>query len=167
MLYYVNVFLIYSIIGFLMETILKNFFFHGMNTGFMYGPWIPVYGLGSCLIIFCMRFVFNRIKVNRLSKTCILFLMSTILLTILELIGGNIIEAISGKIFWDYSDLKYNFGHYVALEISLVWGIMSLVVIYLLKPLLDKIVKKIPKQLTYLVFLAFLIDLVISICSLI
>lgn len=150
-----------------METTLKTFFFHGMNAGFMHGPWIPVYGFGSCLMIFCMRLVFNRIKVNRLSKICILFLMSTILLTVLELIGGNIIEIISGKVFWDYSDLKYNFGHYIALEISLIWGVMSLVVIYLLKPLLDKIIKKIPKQLTYLVLLVFLIDLVISICSLI
>ena len=32
----------------------------------------------------------------------------------------------------------------MALEISLIWGIMSLVVIYLVKPIIDKIIKKIP-----------------------
>lgn len=166
MLYYINTFLLYSIIGFIFETTLKTFVFHGMNNGFMYGPWIPVYGLGCCIIIFCMRLVFNRIKVNRLSKICILFLLSMLTLTLLELVGGVLIEAISDKVFWDYSDLKFNFGHYIALEISLVWGILSLVVIYIIKPFLDKIIKKIPKYLTYLVLLIFMIDFVISIYSL-
>lgn len=166
MLYYINVFLIYSMIGFLMETSLKTFFFHHMNNGTMYGPWIPVYGLGCCLIIVCMRFVFNRIKVNRLSKVCLFFLLSTLTLTLLELIGGVFIEAISGKVFWDYSDLKYNFGHYIALEISLIWGVLSLLIIYVMKPFIDKIIKKIPKYLTYLVLILFILDLCFSIYSL-
>ena len=51
MLYYINSFLIYSIIGFLLETTLKTFFIKGMNNGILYGPWIPVYGIGSVLII--------------------------------------------------------------------------------------------------------------------
>ena len=55
-------------IGFILETTLKTFFFHDMNNGIMYGPWIPVYGFGCCLIIAIMRFVFNRIKVNRVVK---------------------------------------------------------------------------------------------------
>ena len=50
-LYYINSFLIYSIIGFLLETTLKTFFIKGMNNGILYGPWIPVYGIGSVLII--------------------------------------------------------------------------------------------------------------------
>lgn len=167
MLYYINTFLLYSMVGFLFETTLKTFVFHGMNNGFMHGPWIPVYGLGCCIIIFCMRLVFNRIKVNRLSKIFILFLLSMVTLTVLELVGGVLIELISGKIFWDYSDLKFSFGHFIALEISLVWGILSLVVIYVVKPLLDKIIKKIPKYLTYLVLTIFIIDFIYSIYSLI
>lgn len=167
MRYYINVFLIYSMIGFLLETTLKTFFFPNMNNGIMYGPWIPVYGLGCCLIIFCMRLVFNRIKVNRLSKICLFFLISTLTLTILELVGGVLIEVISGKVFWDYSDLKYNFGNYIALEISLIWGVFSLIVVYLIKPFIDKVIKKIPKYITYLVLLIFIVDLAFTIYSLI
>lgn len=165
MKYYLNTFFIYSMFGFLVETFLKTFFFKGMNNGIMYGPWIPVYGLGCCLIIFIMRFVFNRIKVNRLSKIFLLFLISMIILSVLELLGGILVESISGEVFWDYSDLKFNFGHYIALEISLIWGIMSLVIIYIIKPIIDKLIKKIPSFLTYLVLIIFLVDLIYTFIS--
>lgn len=160
MKYYLNVFFVYSVIGFIIETTLKTFVFKGMNNGIMFGPWIPVYGLGCVLIIFIMRLVFNRFKVPRWLKIVFTFLISMIVLTIMELLGGIFIEKVFGKIFWDYSDLKFNIGHYIALEISLVWGIMSLVVIYLIKPVMDKLIKKIPSIVTYLVLIVFIIDLV-------
>lgn len=107
-------------IGYIIETTLKNFVFKGMNNGIMHGPWIPVYGLGCCIIIFIMRLVFNRFKVKRWLKIILVFLISMIVLTLLELLGGILIEKIFNKVFWDYSDLKFNMGHYIALEISLV-----------------------------------------------
>lgn len=160
--YYINIFLVYSIIGFIIETTLKTFFFKHMNNGIMYGPWIPVYGLGSVLIIIIMRLVFNRFKVPRWLKIVFVFFISMIVLSLIELLGGILIEKIFNKVFWDYSDLKFNMGHYIALEISLIWGVMSLVVIYIIKPLLDKIIKKIPSVITYLVLFIFLIDAVIT-----
>lgn len=146
-----------------METSLKKIFFPKLNNGFLYGPWIPVYGFGCCLIIIIMRFVFNRIKESRKVKIFLEFLLSTIILTILELIGGNFIELLTGKVFWDYSSMKYNFGHYISLEISLVWGIMSLVIVYLIKPITDKLIKKIPSIITYSVLLLFIIDVITTI----
>lgn len=160
--YYINNFLIYSMIGYILETTLKTFVFKNMNNGIMYGPWIPVYGLGSVLIIIIMRLVFNRIKVSRWLKIFLVFLISMIVLSLIELLGGILIEKIFNKVFWDYSDLKFNFGHYIALEISLIWGVMSLVVIYIIKPIIDKIIKKIPRIVTYLVLLVFIIDAVIT-----
>lgn len=160
--YYINVFLIYSIIGFIIETTLKTFIFKNMNNGILFGPWIPVYGLGVVLIIFIMRLVFNRIKVKRGIKIFLVFFLSLIVLTIIELLGGILIEKIFNKVFWDYSDLKFNLGHYIALEISLIWGIMSLIVIYLIKPIIDKIIKKIPSVITYLVLFIFIVDAIIT-----
>lgn len=162
MKYYLNTFIIYSILGFIMETTLKYLFFPKLNNGFLHGPWVPIYGLGCCLIIAIMRFVFNRIKVSRPIKIFILFMISSIVLTTLEFIGGNLIEILTGKVFWNYEDLKFNFGHYISLEISIIWGVMSLVITYLIKPILDKLIKKIPSIVTYLVLFIFLIDLVIT-----
>lgn len=162
MKYYINIFLIFSIFGFIIETIVKYLFFPSMNNGFLYGPWIPIYGLGTCLIIIVERFVFNRLHINRILKILLLFIISIILLTLIEFIGGNLIELVSGKVFWDYSDYKYNIGHYISLEISILWGFMALVVVYFLQPLSNKIIKKIPSSITYLVLLVLVIDLVIS-----
>jgi len=86
--YYINIFLVYSIIGFIIETTLKTFFFKHMNNGIMYGPWIPVYGLGSVLIIIIMRLVFNRFKVPRWLKIVLVFIISMIVLSLIELLGG-------------------------------------------------------------------------------
>ena len=146
MKYYINVFLVYSILGFILETTLKYLFFPSMNNGFLHGPWVPVYGLGCCMIIAIMRFVFNRIKVKRIFKIILVFLLSFIILSILEFIGGNLIELMTGKVFWDYSKLKFNYGNYIALEISTIWAIMSLIVIYVIKPILDKLIKKVPAE---------------------
>ena len=160
MFYYINIFLLCSFLGFCMETFLKTFVFTSMNNGILYGPWVPVYGLGAVIIIIIMRFIFNRIKVPRWVKWIILFVSVVVLLTLLEFLGGVLIEAIFGKVFWDYSNLKFNIGHYIALEISLLWGVFSFIFIYLIKPLEDKLIKKTPKWLTILVFLIFLGDVV-------
>lgn len=162
MKYYINVFLIYSMLGYVLETTMKTFFIKGMNNGFLYGPWIPVYGFGCCLIIAIMRLVFNRIKVNKGLKIFLVFLLSMFVLTILEFIGGNLIELLTGEVFWNYSDMKYNFGHYICLEVSIIWGIMSLIIIYIIKPLLDKLIKKIPSIFTYLVLTIFIADFILT-----
>lgn len=165
MKYYVNTFLIYSFVGFLIETTMKYLFNPGINNGSLRGPWIPIYGLGACIIIFIMRLVFNRFKVSRPIKIILVFLISTITLSILELIGGYLMQMLTGKVFWDYSNFKFHIGHYIALEISLIWGILSMVLIYLVKPFMDKFIKKIPSIVTYLVFGVFLIDLITGIFS--
>ena len=61
-----------------METTIKLLFCPSMNNGILYGPWIPIYGFGCCLIIVIMRFVFNRIKVNRFLKILLVFLESIV-----------------------------------------------------------------------------------------
>lgn len=149
-------------IGFLVETSLKFFAFKGMNNGILYGPWIPVYGFGCVLVIVIMRFVFNRIKVPRWVKIFLVFLLSAIILSIAELLGGILIEKIFNEVFWDYSDMKFHIGHYISLEMALLWGVMSIVVIYVIKPLVDKIIEKIPSIITYLVLVTFLLDVVLT-----
>lgn len=162
MKYYIKSFIIYSIIGYILETSIKYLFNPSMHNGSLYGPWIPIYGLGTCLIIIIMRLIFNRFKTNRINKIILVFIISMISLTLLEFIGGHLIHFITGKVFWDYSKMKFNIGKYISLEISLVWGIMSLIIIYIIKPIIDKVIKKIPSTITYLVFIFFLIDLIIS-----
>ena len=164
-MYYMNLFLISSIFGFVIETLLKTFLFHSMNNGIMFGPWVPVYGFGIVIIVLVGNYIFKRKDISMLWKNILLFGIVSLLLTLLEFIGGNLIEMFFHEIYWDYSDLMFNIGNYIALEMSVVWGISSLIFIHFIRPFLDKFIKKIPKFVTILVFGLFVIDFIWTIIS--
>ena len=164
-MYYLDMFFICSMLGYVMETFFKLFFFKSMNNGILFGPWIPIYGFGAIIIVFITDYVFKKSGLSRLKrevKIIITVLLSVLILTFMEWSAGNLIELLWGKVFWDYSDLKYNFGHYIALEISLVWGVFILIFMYGLRPLIDKFIKKIPRFISYLVLVLFIIDCIIT-----
>lgn len=64
---------------------------------------------------------------------------------------------------WNYINHKFNIGRYTSLEISLIWGLSSILVIYFIKPLIDKFINKIPKIITYILIVLFIIDITITI----
>ena len=162
MYYYLNNFLFFAILGFIYENILQLILTGEFTSNPFYGLWMPIYGFGVIIMIFLTRLVFNRVKLNRPLKIIILFLTVTILLTILELAGGYLTEFIFHKSFWDYTDMKYNFGKYISLEVSLVWGTACLIFLYVVKPLTDKFIKKIPKFISIILLILIIIDFIFS-----
>ena len=160
-MYTLNNFFIYSIFGFLFETICSLIFgFHG-ESGILFGPWTPVYGFGIIVSFYINKKLENKIKKIKL-KNVLLFLTTTIILTILEQIGGMLIEAIWNTSFWDYTKLKFNIGKYISLETSLLWGIGSVLITNYLKPYTDKLNKKIPKVITYILTISLVIDVILA-----
>ena len=97
MYYYLNIFFIFSILGHIIE----NLVYVHVDSGILYGFWTPIYGFGSLLILF-INHIINKTKIKM--KPLILFISSAVLVATLEYIGGSIIEALFGRIFWDYSD---------------------------------------------------------------
>lgn len=153
-MYYFNIFFIFSIFGHFLE----NFFYTSKDSGILYGYWTPIYGFGVIIIISTYNYINKKFKLNKLSKFITIFLIGTLLLSLIEIIGGYLIEIIFNKTFWDYSNHKYNIGKYTSLEMSIIWGISSLILIYLLKPLIDKIERYIPKLITAILIILFVID---------
>lgn len=147
-MYYVNLYFIGAFIGYIFETTLKTFFFHSMNNGILYGPWIPVYGFGTAITSAISNKVF-RLKIKKWKKIVLTFIIVVILVTILEECGGLLIEFIFHKKFWNYKKMLLNFGPYICLEMSLLWGILSILFACYLKPFLDLFIKKIPKVITF------------------
>ena len=160
--YYLNNFILFSFFGFLFENIMHLITTRSLTNNPFYGPWMPIYGFGVIIMIFFTRLVFNRVKLNRPLKIIILFLAVTIILTILELAGGYLTEFIFHKSFWDYTDLKFNFGKYIALEVSLGWGSACLIFLYVVKPLTDKFIEKIPKFISIILLVLIIIDFIFS-----
>lgn len=150
-MYYINYYFIFSIIGHFLESILFN------KSGILLGYWTPIYGIGSIIILFINK------KINGKFKPLKLFLLCSIILSIIEAIGGELIENIFQITFWDYSNYKFNLGKYISLEISIIWGLASLLLIYILKPITDKIISKIPKYLTFVLIIILFIDIFLTI----
>ena len=104
-----------------------------------------------------MEVIFQHIQIFSF-----LFFVVFLLLTLLEYLGGVIIEIVFHKVFWDYSNQKFSFGPYISLGMSLLWGFFSILFAYFLLPLEEKIIKKIPKWIIILVFFLFFVDCILT-----
>ena len=97
------IFIIGSIAGFIFE-ITVVFFQKGyfeLRQGLIYGPFIPVYGIGAMLYYV----VLNKIKLkNKLQ----IFLITMLLGGLTEYLCSFTQEKLFGTISWDYSYLPFN-----------------------------------------------------------
>lgn len=162
MYYYLNYFFIFSIFGHILETAIFKIFNWNLESGFLYGYWTPVYGIGVVLILLISKNIFEKVKLNKFVEVIIFLIVIAAVLTFTEFVGGNLLELLFHKEFWNYSDHKYHFGKYIALDISCIWMICSLLFLYLIRPWMDKIINKIPKFITNLFIILFVIDLVFT-----
>ena len=144
------VIVISGIFGWLYEFIFY-FFNSGMKTFYMRGgnflPWINIYAYGAFLILF--------LTYKRKEHPIQVFLISVISTGVLEYISGYILY---GKLHWikcwDYNQEILSFGNingYVCLRSVLIFGFSALFLIYILIPLLTKLVKSKYLGIVYIV----------------
>lgn len=164
-MFYINCFLLYSILGYLLETLAAFITKSNFKSGILFGPWTPVYGLGAVLIILISRYFFVNLHMPRWKETIIVFIVITFVLTLIEWIGGIGIEFLFKKVFWDYSSDPTSIGHYISLRMSLIWGISSILFIYVIYPFLKNFIKHIPLYVTVPFALLFLFDVVYTIVT--
>ncbi len=129
-------FIIFSIIGLLIETIYcyQTTGILESRKGLVFGPFCPIYGVGATFLI---------ILLNNLKKHPIkLFIYGILIGSFLEYFLSFALECIYGTRFWDYSYLKIHLNGRIALTYSLFWGILSIFLIKILKPFIDKIFHK-------------------------
>ena len=129
-------FFVASIVGFFWEVLLflvKDGAFY--NRGFLYGPWLPVYGVGAALFSLLMQF--------RQKRVWRVFLFSTLLGTGLELAIGWLLDTFWHLRYWDYSGYFANYRGYICLASAAGFGIAGTLWVCLLAPLLEKFHKKI------------------------
>lgn len=157
-MYYLKYFFITSILGFFLETFLCP----GYESGILYGPWAFIYGIGSLIIIVLSDNILKRRNLNKFLRFIILFFSCFLILTFIELLGGLFIEKLFHVSFWDYTKYKYNIGKYISLEVSLLWVIASIFFVFVLRPLIDLIIKKIPDFIFFILIFLFIIDIVFT-----
>ena len=149
----------FGIIGWIIECIhcsrLKG---HFTNRGYLFGPYCPIYGFAT-LTAYLILYRFK-------SNLVFLFLLSVLLVFIIEYITSYSMEKIFNARWWDYSLEKYNINGRICLKNGILFGIMSLVFIYYLIPLYISIFNQIPKNILNIIsmamFFAFILDNIIS-----
>ncbi len=161
-MHYLNCFFTYSIFGYLLESIIAKILNNNFNSGILIGIWTPIYGIGSIIIILISKYIFKKVN-NKYLRVILIFILVTIILTLLEGLGGFLLEKVFNITYWNYSKHKFNIGKYMSLSISLVWGIGSLIFIYFIHPRLNKYINKIPKFVTYTLLVLFIIDSILTI----
>lgn len=160
-MYYIKIFLLFSLLGFIMESTLYKIKIINKHSGIFYGPITAVYGVGIISIELLNKYFFQKIKYNKIIKILIEFIILTIILSIIEFLGGNILNYLFDIDMWDYSQIEANFGKYICLQNSLIWGLLGTLYLHLIKPFTDRIVSQITIKETYLFLIIFIIDSII------
>ncbi len=159
-MYYLNYFIIFSIIGYLIETVLKVNIYSGIFMGFF----TPIYGIGTIIILLIYKFI-NKKRLSKLTKYTLLFLLCSISLSLVELIGGILIKLVFKTELWNYTYQKLDIFTYTSVEMALLWGLSSLLFILFIKPIFDLFILKIPKIIIYILLGLFLSFAFISLAT--
>ena len=111
---------------------------------------------------FYHSFYRKKIKLLQLKKwqeILLFFVSNIIILSILEFLSGELILAIGKIRYWNYENLTWNIDGFICLEVSLFWGLASLFIEYFLYPRIKNFLKKIPKYLTIIFVILYVLDL--------
>lgn len=151
-------FFAYSVIGWIYEVFLEVVIYRWgySDRGVMLGPYCPVYGFG--MLIFLVT-IYRLIKNKPLKKKIILipavFLGCAVIATGVELIASYLCEAVLGSWPWQtYAEYKYNFQARIALSPSIRFGLGGVLMLYLLQPLLEKMMSKMSRKTADILFYA-------------
>lgn len=157
-------FIIYSFLGYICEVIYVSILDKKLtNRGFLYSPICPIYGFGALLIIFTLK---PLASLNYFYIPILVFIAGFLLTTILEYITSVLLELIFKMRFWDYSKRFLNIKGRVCLRNSTMFGLLVILVIYLLDPLVISLVNYLPNIAIYIIFgvlaLGLIVDIILS-----
>ena len=160
-MYILTIFLSYSFFGFIFETIVSLVTDGKLNSGIMFGPWTPIYGFGVLIMLFLKKQL-KKLNLKKYQEIIVFFLSIVVILSLLEQTGGMLLDKVFHKTLWDYSNLKFHITKYIALEISLGWGLGAIIIGYIIHPKLKKYFQKMPFVITAIAALIFSIDAIIT-----
>lgn len=165
MRYYLNNFILFSFLGFLLETFCFTILGIHNKSGFLYLPWTPFYGTGVIIIILLHDFI-SKLEIPKIKKHLILIISLFFILSFLEFTGGTILEYLHGYPLWTYNVVPLHIGKFISIPTSILWVIFSYIYLYFIKKLTDHIIKHIPKFVTIIFSLLFIIDFILTLIKL-
>ena len=136
-------FVIYSMLGWLVESIYMSFCNKKItNRGFAKSPFCPIYGFGATLGYWAL----SPLKPYPVA----LYFVGAIVATTFEFLVGIAMIKLFGELWWDYNEKPFNYKGILCLESTIAWGFYALGIIcflhekiYMLIDMIDPAVGKV------------------------
>ena len=139
---YILIMIFGAVFGFIYEEIFYYFDLgYLVKRGSTYGPWIPIYAFGG-LFITLLTYRYKK-------KPLIVFLLATTISGIVEYGTALFFDKLFNVSLWDYNIEILNYGNingYICLRSILFFGISGVFLVYVVIPLLKKIIMKYNKS---------------------
>ena len=151
-------FFVFSFLGWIIETVYvyvvtKELTVRGT---LVYGlPIIHIYGIGGLIIVY----IIDKFKNNPI----LYFAISSIVLSLVELTGSYYEQYFIGERTWNYSHLPFNFQGRISLSTAFEWGILALLVKYIIYPKIRWLINKIPRLI--LIYSAIILTIYVFIIT--
>lgn len=150
--YLLSYFFIYGFLGWCTEVAFaafkeKKF----VNRGFLNGPICPVYGFG-------VGFVVSLLMPYK-SNVFFMYIASVIAVSAIEWVTGFALEKIFHSRWWDYSKEPFNLNGYICLPFSLIWGVACMLIVYVVHPLVTRMVGWVPQLFGNVILFVLLIGM--------
>lgn len=129
-----------------------------INRGFLIGPYCPIYGWGSLAIILVVG--------KNTTDVLAVFLKAILICSLLEYFTSYFMEKIYNVRWWDYSSKRFNINGRICLETMIPFGLLALLIIYVVHPVIIGIVGKLSYTalivVASVIFVIYLIDNIVS-----
>jgi uncharacterized membrane protein/HD superfamily phosphodiesterase len=134
-----------------------------VNAGFLFGPFLPIYGIGAFLVIVLEHVLRDWPVALRLAAF-------GLVITLLEYMAGYLSEKIFKLTLWDYSEYRFNLHGRVCLRFSILWTLLAMGFVMVVHPEALRRVAMLPDGLVQIAAILFLlyfwIDYTFSVISL-
>jgi uncharacterized membrane protein len=150
-------FVTYSFLGVLVEMIFCLFQESVLESrlGLLYLPLRPIYGVGgvACTVLL-HRFI---------QEPILIFIWGMLICSVVEYLASFVMEKAFSTVSWDYSDKLLNLHGRICLQYSCYWGLLALLVVYVLDRFLDGFVDLYGAQIGEIVLTVLIVLTLLSV----
>jgi uncharacterized membrane protein len=119
-----------AFLGWMLESTIKSFSEHRLvNSGFLSGPFIPIYGFGALALAFLSSLLSQ-------APSMLFWGILTLVPTIVEYLVSWLMEKLFDIRLWDYDRKPFNLHGRICLLYSFFWAILAIVTINFIQPFL-------------------------------
>ncbi|MBR5088161.1 MAG: putative ABC transporter permease [Ruminiclostridium sp.] len=168
-------FVLFAVCGWIYEVLLTLWAYgYFENRGFLFGPWLPIYGFGGIALYFCLGKILGKPVVRRGTaalRLLLVFLGICALTTVFELAASYLLDAVGVgyRTLWFYDGEPFNFDGRVSFIASARFGVLGTAALYLGVPLWERVISvknQKPLNIAAIVLgVLFFIDLAVKLLS--